>query len=120
MMIEPGDMRHRCTFEQHDGTLDGAGQPTYTTAGDWDPIISDWPCKLQSTAGGERIRGRQVTAETTHVLFGHFSFAQTATADMRAVVTSSTTGVATTYQVVSVLDMDGEGRELRVELRREV
>lgn len=119
-MIEPGDMRHRCTFQQHDGTVDGHGQPTYTVSGDWDASILDWPCKLQSTTGGERIRGRQVTAETTHVLFGHFSHAQNATADMRAVVTSSTTGATTTYQVVSVLDMDGEGRELRIELKREL
>ena len=115
-----GSRRHRCTFKQHDGTVDTHGNPTYTTTGDWDAVVSSWPCELLTARGMEKIRGREVTAETTHVLFGDFAAAQSVAADMQAVVTNTTTGVTTTYEVVSVLDIEGDGREIRVELKREV
>lgn len=114
-----GRWRHRATFQQHDGTQDSHGIPTYNTAGDWDAVLSDWPCQMKTTNGDERLRGGQVTSETTHVLYGDYASMSSITTDMRAVVTSSTTGTTATYQIISVLDLDGEGRELRVELKKE-
>lgn len=108
-----GSRRHQADFEQHDGTIGTHGNPTYKTSGDWDTIVSAWPCELLTTKGGESLRGRQVTADTTHVLFGEYQGATSVTTDMRAVIDG------TTYDVVSVYDPDGDGREMRVELRIE-
>lgn len=109
-----GSRRHRATFQQHDGTQDTHGNPTYPTTGDWDAVVTDWPCEMVAVNGGEQLRGRQVTSNATHVLFGEYHGADTVTTDMRCVVDS------VTYQIVSTLDMDGENRELRVELKRQV
>ncbi len=114
-----GSRRHRAKFEQHDGGVDEHGNPTYTSDNDWDAVVTSWPCELKAVTEGEQLRGKQVSADTTHVLFGEYGGARDVETDMRAVVTSTTTGLTTTYEIVSVLDLDGEGRELRIELKRE-
>ena len=113
MMGPIGKRQHRATFSQHDGTVDTHGNPTYATSDDWDAVVSDWPVEMLATSGGERLRGRQVTAETTHVLFGEYYGGNSITTDMRAVINS------VIYHVVSVLDENGDSRNLRVELKRE-
>ena len=109
-----GSRQHRATVSQHDGTQDSHGTPTYETSGDWDAVVTDWPCEVVAVRGGETLRGRQVAAETTHVLFGEYHGGSSITPEMRAVISG------TTYHVVSALDMDGDSRELRVEVRREL
>lgn len=118
MRNRDGNRRHIATFQQHDGTVDSHGHPTLGTSADWDDFISGWPCELLTGSGGERLRGRQVTAETTHVLFGEYFGAEGVTAKMRVLI-DDPTGTSVTYQVVSAYDPDGDGREMRVELRRE-
>lgn len=108
-----GLYRHVARFDQHNGNADDFGNPTYSVDDDWDTVIQQWPCQLTTTSGGEKVRGRQTTSETTHVLFGEFYGASTAEASFRAVIEGKT------YGVVSVYDADGENRELRVELKRE-
>ena len=108
-----GSRRYRATATQHDGTQDAAGNPTYTTAGDWDTVVTAWPCEILTTTGSEMIRGRQVTAGTTHVMFGDYHYGSTITPDMRVTVG----GVV--YDVVAAYDPDGDRRELRVEAKRE-
>lgn len=109
-----GNRRHRATVSRHDGTGDDHGNPTYTTSSDWDVVVTDWPVEMIAANGGETIRGRQVTEKTTHVLFGEYQGGKTIASEMRAVISG------TTYQVVSALDVDGDSREIRVELKREV
>lgn len=106
--------RYRATITQHDGTQDGHGNPTYTTAGDWDTVVSGLPCELLTVSGGEVLRGKQVASQTTHVLFGEFQSAGTITTDMRVTVEN------VIYSIVAAYDMDGDRREMRIECKREV
>lgn len=108
-----GLRRHRAKIEQHDGTVDAHGTPTYGTAGDWDTVVLSWPCELLTTSGGEKLRGRQTSAETTHVFFGDYAAASSVTADMRVICNSRTFGIVSAY------DANGDGREMRIEARIE-
>lgn len=112
-MRRAGAARHRADFQQHDGTQDGHGTPTYTTAGDWDTVVSAWPCELLTTNGAESLRGQQLQPTTTHVLLGEYHGAKTVTPDMRAVIDS------VTYAVVASFDPMGNSREIRIELKRD-
>ena len=109
-----GYRRYTATAKQHNGKQDEAGQPTYGTESDWTPIVSGWPVELIGVTGGERIRGRQVAAEATHVIYGEYYGGQGITPEARCVVDGRT------FNVVNVLDMDGDHRELRVELKAEL
>jgi len=108
-----GVRQHRATVSQHDGTVDTHGNPTYSTSGDWDVVVTDWPVEMLAVNGGESLRGRQVTDATTHVLYGEYHGGSSIIPEMKCVINS------VIYQVVSVLDMDGMSRELRVEVKRE-
>jgi len=109
-----GAARHRADFTQHDGTQDGHGTPTYRVAGDWDTVVSSWPCEMLTTNGAETLRGEQVQPTTTHVLMGEYHGAKAVKPDMRAVVD----GV--TYGVVAAFDPMGNSREIRIELKKDV
>lgn len=108
-----GNRRHVARIEQHDGTLNGDGHPTYTTPGDWDTYVSSWPCEMLITGGGEVIRGRQVSDQTTAVFFGEYYGVQGTDPKMRI----SVGGV--TYGIVSAYDADGDNREMRIEAKKE-
>lgn len=109
-----GKRRHRLTASKHDGTLDDHGQPTYAVPGDWDTVVENWPCEVVVTTGNEKIRGRQTTAETTHVFFGEYHGGKQITPLMKAEVSDKT------YYVIAAFDADGESREYRVEAKREL
>lgn len=110
-----GPRRYRADVTQHDGTVDGHGQPTYTTSGDWDTVVSAWPCELLTTTGGETLRGVQVSAQTTHVFKGdHVAGGSSIAPDMRLTVD----GVV--YSVVAAYDRDGMRRETWVEAKRQL
>ena len=108
-----GNRQHRATFSQHDGTQGADGNPTFTTSADWDAFVTDWPCEMVAVRGGESLRGRQVAATTTHVLFGEYQGANGILPPMRCVINGNT------RQVVSVMDVTGEQREMRIELKKE-
>lgn len=101
-------------FQQHSGTVDDYGTPTYTNDDDWSTVVAAWPAEQVGVRGGEVIRGRQVAAVTTDVLFGEYYGGSLIASDMRCVLN----GVI--YQVVSAVDTEGMNRELRVELKREL
>ena len=116
---QTGNRRHRATFSQHDGTLDAHGTPTYTTSGDWDAVVSDWPCEFITSEtlrgkSGESRKGEQVMHQTTHILYGEYYGASAVTTDMRCTIAS------TVFGVVDVANIDGDSREMRIELRREI
>ena len=112
--------RHRATAKQHNGNVDAHGTPTYTTSVDWTEVVTEWPCEMRVVSGGEVIRGKQVAAETSHVLFGEFHGGKAIQPQMKVEVYDPATSSTIEYGVVSSYDMDGDSRELRVELRREV
>ena len=105
---------HQADFQLHNGNLDDSGTPTYTSEDDWQVVIAAWPCEVLNTSGGETLRGRQVTAETTHVLIGEYFGVEGVTTDMRIEVNGQT------LAIVSVLDQDGDSYERRIEAKREV
>lgn len=108
-----GKRRHTAQVQEHNGTVDGTGNPTYGTPGDWDTVIAAWPCELLTTAGGETVRGKQVTAQTTHVLFGEYFGASGVSANMRIIVNGQT------MSLVSAYDPNGDQSEMRVEAKIE-
>ena len=112
-----GNRRHRATFKSHNGTEDAAGHPTFSIEGDWVAVIEDWPCEMLSTSGEEELRGRQVNAHATHVLYGDFQSAIGVLPEMKCLVTVTTTGEVVTKNVIVAMDRDNDGREMLVELR---
>lgn len=56
-----GEMRQRITVERCTSSLDAVGQPTLV----WTTRVASLPAKVESVAGGETIRGRQVLATAT-------------------------------------------------------
>ena len=108
-----GARQHTAIFTRHNGTVDAAGNPTYSVANDWLPINAGWPCERVAVTGGETLRGRQVTAETTHVLFGWWNSVKDITAADQVQI------AGLTYSIVSVLDADGDNMTARIQCKRE-
>lgn len=108
-----GFRNHRALIQEHNGNQDDNGQPTYTVEADWLLVEPQWPVEMVAASGGERLRGRQVAASVTHVLFGEYFGAKEIRPDMRCIIDSSV------YGIVSVLDKDGTSMEMRVEVKRE-
>lgn len=108
-----GYRNHIARFDEYAGDADIHGQPQYTDSTQWDTVLRQWPAELIPTTGGETIRGRQVTAQTTHVLFGSYHGAEMLTAEMRCVLEGKT------YGVVRVSNEEGRQQEIRVELKWE-
>ena len=108
-----GRRRNRATVTQHPGTeVDEHGQPTYTEPGDYDTIVSNWPVEIITTGGSEVLQGRQITAATTHVIFGGFEGGSSITSDMKITIDGAE------YDVIAAYDPDGDRKEIRVEAKR--
>lgn len=106
-----GTRNHSATFERHNGESDAAGNPNYADQ-NWSPIRAGWPCEFTATSGSEDTRGRQVTAETTHVIYGEYFGATDVTPLDRCKVNGETFGI------VDIDDADGLQMEKRAELKR--
>lgn len=100
-----GRKRHRITIQQATETPDSAGQPIRT----WSTFVANYPVAVDSVAGGEVLRGRQVSAETQIVFAGRWYAG--VTAEMRVVYGSRTLGI------VRAADPYGDRRELRIECK---
>ena len=111
-----GNRRYRLTAQTHDTTQDAHGNPTYPTTGDWDTeaTVTNWPVEMLTVGAGEKIRGRQVTSETTHVFLGEYYGGKDIDSKMRVYVGSDT---SVTYDVVAAFDPDNQRREFRVEAK---
>ena len=107
-----GTRNHSAIFERHNGAVDAAGNPTYHIDTDWTPIQSAWPVEFTATSGSEDARGRQVTAETTHVIYGEYYGA----GDVTPLDRCKINGLA--FGIVSINDPDGLQMEKRAELKR--
>jgi len=108
-----GGWQHVASFSQHNGRVNEHNLPTVANPGDWRVVVREYPCEVLSTSGGETIRGRQVTAYTTHVLFGDYFAARNIKPDMRVKVKGMK------LNIVSVLDPDGDQFEMRIECKAE-
>jgi SPP1 family predicted phage head-tail adaptor len=103
-----GRRRNRITIQQATNTLDAAGQPIPT----WSTYLADYPVAIDSVAGGEVLRGRQVSAETTLVFSGRWYTG--VTTQMRVSYEGRTLGI------VRASDPYGDRRELRIECKEAV
>ncbi len=107
-----GQRRDNAVFEKHNGNTDDYGTPTYTIDSDWDRVLS-WPCQFAGAKGGEFLRGRQISAESTHILYGDYSAVRDVSPDMRIKVRGLTLGI------LDVTDLFGDMREMVVDAKRE-
>lgn len=109
-----GHRNHSATFSRFNGATNSAGNPQYENPGNWIAVLKVWPCEMVSASGGETIRGRQVTANTSIVLFGDYAAAKYVLESDRVTVDGRVLGVAAAY------DAEGDKMELRVECREEI
>ena len=107
-----GNRTHTALFKRHDGSTDDYGNPTYDVSGDWDDVVTDWPCELISTVGSEIIRGKMTMEKSTHVLYGFFSAVSSVDVKCKCYIDGEE------YGITSVFDPDGRRMEMRVEVRR--
>lgn len=61
---------HLADIEQHNGTRNEAGLPTYEIDDDWTTVVEEWPCQIRTSAETEATRGRQTTSQSTHIFTG--------------------------------------------------
>jgi len=108
-----GNRRYIATFFEHDGSIDASGQPTFNDPSAWSQVVTGWYCEVLAVAGSETLRGRQVTAKTRRVLYGDWSAVANVTPRMRCKVD----GVLSNN--ISVLDENGERREMVIQLGEE-
>ena len=108
-----GNRRHRCTIKQHNGSQDIHGRPTVEVNEDYDIIVQDWPVEIITTGGREIEVGTRLSAETTHIMHGGYEGGKNITSDMTATIGS------VTYDILAAYDSDGDGREMRVEMKLE-
>lgn len=116
MRYRIGQRRYLATFEAHNGNIDETGNPTYDTLADWLESLAGWYCELIATGGSEQIRGRQIAAETTHVIFGDYAAVAAAgiTTQHRCTV-----GGLTRAGIERIYDADGLRTEMVLELKQE-
>jgi hypothetical protein len=116
-MNDIGQRRYVADFLRHNGTRDEFGQPTLDVPADWDMFVEGWPCEVQGAKGGEWLRGRQVTATSSHVLYGEFSAVRDVLTTDR-LRTQTSTGVVT-MGILEVEDKSGEARTMVIDAKRE-
>lgn len=108
--LPAGRLFQRIKIEQIDDptAVDAAGQPSrvWVTL----PGAESLPAEVVSVAGGEKLRGRQVAAETTVVATVRYRSGIDAT--QRVVYESGT------YGIVRAHDPYGDRREMRIEMKQ--
>lgn len=105
--MRAGSLRHRITIQTPTTTQDAAGQPIRTWATLAGPVVL--PAKVESVAGGETIRGRQVSA-VAQVMFT-IRYRSDITTQMRVIWDGRVLGI------VRASDPYGDRRELRIEAK---
>lgn len=104
MSLAAGWLDNRITIETPTATLDAAGQPirTWATYG-----TASLPAKVEPVSGGEIVRGRQVSAETTIVFT--IRYLTGVTTQMRV------SWLGRTFGIVRAYDPYGRQVEMRIE-----
>ncbi len=102
-MIQAGELNQRVTIQSCTEAADAAGQLIRT----WSTWLAAVPVKVESVAGGEAIRGRQVSATAT-TLFT-IRWVSGVTTRMRLTYEGRTLGI------LRAGDPYGDRRELRIE-----
>lgn len=106
--LAAGELYQRIAIETPTAAQDGAGQPVRTWAALSGPALL--PARVETVAGGESLRGRQVNAETQIVFTVRYR--SDLTTEMRVVYESGY------YNIVRASDPYGDKRELRIEAKQ--
>ena len=109
--LKIGDRNHVATIQRHNGTKDDHGQPTYTTDEDWDTVVSAWFCELLGVKGGEMLRGRQVNAFASYVLYGNWNEVAEVLQSDRILINGQTLGI------LDVTDVTGRQMEMVIDAK---
>lgn len=113
MISAAGTRRTVITVEEHDGTITN-GEPTYQTEGDWDSLkaLFTVPASYQGVSGGEIIRGLQIEAGATGLI------RIASTPRTRKIKPRMRIRIGDrTLNIISVIDKDGDQRELYVQVK---
>jgi hypothetical protein len=106
-----GRRNYQALIESPPTALDEYGQRSYTT-GSWTTVIDGWWCELVDLGGGEILDGVQTKESTQKVAIGDSpAIKGSINSQCRATID----GVV--YGIVSVRDVAGDNRSLRVEMR---
>lgn len=104
----------KVTIEQFSGTADAMGHVDTTDASNWQMYTTSY-AKVQSKGGREFWKIDQVSADVSHVWTCPYSSElAAATPDMRLIWDS------TTYEILSVIDIDLAHEEVEIQTRRAV
>lgn len=64
-MIDPGQMRHRITFQRFSGALDDYGDPIHTDDTQWEDVATVWAA-IDPISGREFYEAQQSQSEVSH------------------------------------------------------
>lgn len=64
-MIDPGKMRHRITFQQFSGEVDGYGDPLQSDDASWEVVATVWAA-IDPISGREFYAAEQSQSEVSH------------------------------------------------------
>lgn len=109
------DRRYVASFYVHNGNRNQTGNPTYDDLEDWYQVAYDYYCEKINSSGGETVRGRQVTDQTSFVLVGDYWGA-------RAIGVSAPMQVeieGIRGNVISAEDIDGQQLEMMIQVEIE-
>jgi len=107
-----GHRNYIALIENPPATQDEYGQISYGS-GSWTTAVSEWPCELIDSSGGEIIDGMMTKTTTEKVAIGDKPQidAATVTAQSRCIINGQT------YGITAVRDVSGDNFTVRLELR---
>ena len=107
-----GHRNYLATIQNPPTTQDEYGQISYSS-GSWTTAVTDWPCELIDTSGGEIIDGMMTKSSTEKVAVGDKPQidAATVTSSSRCIIDGKT------YGITAVRDVSGDNFTVRLELR---
>lgn len=102
MALKSGRYRHPVTIRRATRARDGHGQ----SVENFDTIFASWRCAIDPIRGREYFAARQVAAETTHQLAGHYIAG--------VAVKDRVYFGARVFRIESVINVEEKGRELQL------
>lgn len=100
-MLRSGLYRHAVTVERATEVRDGHGQPIRTWA-----TFASWRCAIVPLRGREFFAARQLSAETTHKLSGHYISGVSPKDRIKF--------GSRTFRIEQVINVEEKGRELEL------
>lgn len=104
-MIDPGQMRHRITFQKFSGELDAYGDPIQTDAAQWEDVATVWAA-IDPISGREFYEAQQSQSEVSHKI--RCRYRPGLTTDMRIKYRDRV------FEIVSIINWQERGESLLI------